>query len=546
MSRPRDPRGRFTSQEPESSSRATSSIPGGFSSDPGEDPTDTPLPESDSGQDGNETERDEPRQRESAMDSDVPAAKEAKPIKLVQFDIPNLTKQNVRTWKEEVEEFCETQGVWRVVEETLKRQNKPEKLRKLLENPVWAAQDATARYYIKRNIEQEDKTSVRGIKNSGAVWKYLLGKYERKTLYDTIVASRKVTQWKKDPKKEIEASLQHLEQLNAELYEISDRKNGFDEMTLLTFFLDGLPDKYHSIRDALYGNATLERGLVLSRLQQKELQLSEDQDRGAEDVDDSANRAKEKLKCFNCGKPGHFARDCKAPKKDKDKDRGRDKGRGRPKRQDKKKGRRRDEDSDSDRSSSRDSRRSYYSRRGRGRDRSHESKRSSRKDRDKARAASESDSDFENAYRVHIDDYAFRVQLHDTDRREEPNWRENPNWREKSGRQGKPAKSDESEVEEDGRYEESDSSHGPQNQKYLIDRRPPHLKSKTAPPNSRKESRAISARQQCIRNHRGGREAIKKPPQRITGCKDCRTQDATNSARLEILGRLIKDLQLDR
>src|SRR5215469_2409972 len=203
-SRPRNSKGQYIRREAEPSGtrdpESTGTIPGGFISDPGEDPIDTPQPESDLGRDESENERDKPkesdkpRQNESTMDSDAPEAKEVKPTKLVQFEIPNLTKQNVRTWKEEVEEFCETQGVWRVVEETLKRQNKPEKLRKLLENPVWAAQDATARYYIKRNIEQEDKTSVRGIKNSGAVWKYLLGKYERKTLYDTIVASRKVTQ----------------------------------------------------------------------------------------------------------------------------------------------------------------------------------------------------------------------------------------------------------------------------------------------------------------------------------------------------------------
>jgi hypothetical protein len=73
---------------------------------------------------------------------------------------------------------------------------------------------------------------------------------------------------------DVEASLQQLEQLNAELNEISDRKNKFDELTFLTIFLDGLPDEYEPIRDALFGNAALERGLVLSRLQQKVLKSS--------------------------------------------------------------------------------------------------------------------------------------------------------------------------------------------------------------------------------------------------------------------------------
>jgi hypothetical protein len=100
----------------------------------------------------------------------IPKPKEANPIKLIQFDIPNLTKQNVRTWKSDVREFCEIQGVWEVVEQTLKRQDKLEELLELLKEPLWASQDATARYYIKKNIQ-----SVRDLKSSGAVWKYLMG-----------------------------------------------------------------------------------------------------------------------------------------------------------------------------------------------------------------------------------------------------------------------------------------------------------------------------------------------------------------------------------
>jgi hypothetical protein len=87
-----------------------------------------------------------------------------------------------------------------------------------------------------------------------------------KNQYDTIVAFRRITHWKKDPGMDVERSLQQLEQWNAELKEISHGKNSFDELSLLTIFLDGLPNKYGSIRDVLFGNAALERGLVLSRL----------------------------------------------------------------------------------------------------------------------------------------------------------------------------------------------------------------------------------------------------------------------------------------
>lgn len=94
--RERDSKGKFvSSREPESSEDV----------------------DSESIEDTNE--RDEPGERSEStagMAPQIPEAKEAKPTKLVQFDIPNLTKQNVRTWKSDVQEFCETQGVWEVVE----------------------------------------------------------------------------------------------------------------------------------------------------------------------------------------------------------------------------------------------------------------------------------------------------------------------------------------------------------------------------------------------------------------------------------------------
>jgi hypothetical protein len=318
------------------------------------------------------------------MASSIPQAQEAKPIRLVQFDIPNLTKQNVRTWKSDVKEFCETQGVWKVVQETLKRQGNPEELRRILDNPIWASQDATARLYIKRNIQLEDKTSVRDLNNSGAVWRYLMTRYERTTQYDVIIALRKVTLWKKDPQMDLETSLQQLEQLNAELYEISNKQQSFNELMILTMFLDGLPDEYEGIRDSLFGNTTLERGLILSRLQQKELKSNKTEDNSGETTGESANRAKQG-KCFNCGKPGHFARDCRAPKKEeekKDHSRSRHRGEDRYKRK--------------DRGAEKDRRRKA---KGKARSAEEDSGRSSESESDR-----DSKTSREEAYRIHLDE----------------------------------------------------------------------------------------------------------------------------------------------
>jgi hypothetical protein len=54
------------------------------------------------------------------------------------------------------------------------------------------------------------------------------------------------------------------------LYEVSNQKYKFDELMILTMFLNGLLEEYGIMRDSLFSNITLERGLILLRLQQKE------------------------------------------------------------------------------------------------------------------------------------------------------------------------------------------------------------------------------------------------------------------------------------
>jgi hypothetical protein len=99
------------------------------------------------------------------------------------------------------------------------------------------------------------------------------------------------------------------------LYEVSSQKHKFDELIILTMFLNGLPEEYGTMRDSLFSNITLERGLILSRLQQKESLIKTT--REDENTQESANRIKQR-ECFNYGKPGYFARECHHPKKERD------------------------------------------------------------------------------------------------------------------------------------------------------------------------------------------------------------------------------------
>jgi hypothetical protein len=47
-----------------------------------------------------------------------------------------------------------------VVKHTLEQQNKPDNMKALLDNKDWKSQDTKAQYYIKKNIQPEDKTLI--------------------------------------------------------------------------------------------------------------------------------------------------------------------------------------------------------------------------------------------------------------------------------------------------------------------------------------------------------------------------------------------------
>ena len=95
-------------------------------------------------------------------------------------------------------------------------------------------------------------------------------KYERRTQVDVISAIQDVIGWKKDSGLDLEDSLQQLEYKNAVLTDTSSGRIVFDEIVLITIFLNGLPKEYDSIKYSLLASEKLTRGAVLSRLQQQE------------------------------------------------------------------------------------------------------------------------------------------------------------------------------------------------------------------------------------------------------------------------------------
>jgi hypothetical protein len=242
---------------------------------------------------------------------EVPASTEVKPTKFIPFNVDKLEQRNIRRWKNRIEMILESQGCWTVVEHTYNWRNDGPKIKKLMEDQGWKSQDATARIYILQSLKPEDETSVQGIKTSGGIWAYLMEKYERRTDVDVTIAIDQMLQWKMDPQIGLEEAMQRLEEHHSELIDISNGEIKFNQKVIIILFLRGLPQEYEPIKYSLLAQGDLTRGMVLSRLKQQESLMRAA--KASEGASESANRTQQR-KCFNCGKPGHFQRNCRAPK----------------------------------------------------------------------------------------------------------------------------------------------------------------------------------------------------------------------------------------
>ncbi|EED18965.1 conserved hypothetical protein [Talaromyces stipitatus ATCC 10500] len=184
-------------------------------------------------------------------------------VRITTFEIEKADRSNIKNWKLRMQIFLETQDCWDMVELMEKYQKDPEKIQALSAKKGWKSANGRAKLYILGNIKQDDISTG-----------YIRKKYERKTHVDIMMAIQKIVDWKKSAEASMEDSLQQLEQLEAELRDVSDSQIKLGELMILNFFLRGLPKDYETISYAIMGSETITRENVLSRLQVQEGILS--------------------------------------------------------------------------------------------------------------------------------------------------------------------------------------------------------------------------------------------------------------------------------
>jgi len=229
---------------------------------------------------------------------------------------PKLDATNFNGWKQKITLTLKTRRLWGIVSGTEK---KPE-----ANATSWEERDQDALAQIVLNISDAHLSITSDVSTSANAWKAILAEFQPKSLIAQAVATQAFWDLKYTDGADMRAHVNRLRELQDEA--VAAGATMADE-TLVMRIIASLPPSWNPLIGSLDHSKMTSNDLIARLLSEdtrrnQQSGTSDDvalrtggkpygRNRGNKSSDDRKSRTK-KGDCFNCGKAGHFANECRS------------------------------------------------------------------------------------------------------------------------------------------------------------------------------------------------------------------------------------------
>lgn len=195
----------------------------------------------------------------------------------------------------------------------------------------WEKNDGMAMFIITSSMELNQISLIENCETAKEVMVKLESIYEQKSELNKMIVHEKFYQYKMSPTDNIAQHISKVENLAKQLKESGEK---ISDTAIMTKILSTLPSKYRSLRQAwlsLDPHAQTIQNLTARLLDEEASLTNEEESESAlvavkhtrkQNKSQNGNKSstsgqhnRHRFVCYNCNKRGHFARDCRAPKK---------------------------------------------------------------------------------------------------------------------------------------------------------------------------------------------------------------------------------------
>ena len=220
--------------------------------------------------------------------------------------INNFSGANYRSWKRNIRALLTSKDLWI---ETMASKPSDEK-----DAIKWEEANLKGVAYIMMHVDAAYQAPIGNAETVGQAMKAMDDRYGGNDEVTAMNLLTTIIKLKLGPSETVAELMARFEEYTTQLMEIG---NPVPELYQVNFLLNALPAEYDVMRSSIL---TQKRPWTYNEVCQ--LVSQEERRQGGlvpKQAPKQANVTRRfNGKCFNCGRPGHLARDCRAPKKDND------------------------------------------------------------------------------------------------------------------------------------------------------------------------------------------------------------------------------------